>query len=48
MLIVICIEHVSREILEKALLQFTGHIMQTPPAHSALKRGGVRMSDLVK
>lgn len=48
MLIIVCIEHVSQEKLEKALHQFTGRIMQTPPAYSALKRGGVRMSDLVK
>lgn len=41
-------EHVSWKQLEKALCQFKGHIMQTPPAYSAIKRGGVRMSDLIR
>ncbi|HET7268605.1 MAG TPA: tRNA pseudouridine(55) synthase TruB [Oleiagrimonas sp.] len=31
------------EALREALQQFVGHIEQVPPAHSALKRDGVRM-----
>ncbi|MEX2446821.1 MAG: tRNA pseudouridine(55) synthase TruB [Dehalococcoidia bacterium] len=33
--------HVTREAVERALQAFVGEIMQTPPAYSAVKRGGV-------
>lgn len=38
----------SREETEKALLQFTGEILQSPPAYSAIHVGGKRASDLAR
>ena len=36
-------EHVSGEMLREKLTAFRGDIMQTPPAFSALKRGGEKL-----
>ena len=36
-------EHVSSEMLRASLTAFRGNIMQTPPAFSALKRGGEKL-----
>lgn len=33
--------HLSREIVEEAMVAFTGDIQQVPPAYSAVKRNGV-------
>ena len=35
-------EHITRELVENTLPQFTGHIMQVPPAFSACKIDGIR------
>lgn len=35
-------EHVTRELLDGVLPQFTGDIVQYPPIFSAIKQGGVR------
>ncbi len=32
--------HLTEEIIKKATVAFTGEIMQIPPAHSAIKKGG--------
>lgn len=33
-------DHLTEEIIKKATAAFTGEIMQIPPAHSAIKKGG--------
>lgn len=38
----------SQQAIEHALLDFTGKIRQTPPAHSAIKIGGKRACDLLR
>ena len=38
-------EHISKENLEKALVDFQGEISQVPPLYSALKVDGKRLSD---
>ena len=38
-------EHVTKQDLEKVLVNFQGEIMQVPPLYSALKSGGKRFSD---
>jgi tRNA pseudouridine55 synthase len=38
----------SREDLERAAAQFTGPILQVPPAHSAIKQGGKRVYELAR
>ena len=38
----------TREQIEDALPSFTGHIMQAPPAHSAMKVGGKRAYELAR
>ncbi len=35
--------HITRDVLEKARLQFTGSITQTPPVFSAVKQDGKRL-----
>lgn len=35
-------EHLTKDDILKAAQQFTGDIMQVPPAHSAIKKGGKR------
>lgn len=42
------IEHLSKDDLRKAMLQFTGNILQTPPAHSAIKKEGKRVYELAR
>jgi tRNA pseudouridine55 synthase len=41
-------EHITVDMLEKALTKFTGQINQTPPAYSAIKINGVRAYDLAR
>ncbi len=41
-------EHITREDIEAATIQFTGEIMQTPPIHSAVKKEGKRAYDLAR
>ena len=36
--------HITREMIDTTLLQFTGNIMQVPPAYSACKVNGDRAS----
>lgn len=36
-------EHLTEETIRNATLQFTGDIMQLPPAHSAIKKDGKRL-----
>ena len=38
-------EHITKEDLEKVLIEFQGEISQVPPLYSALKVGGKRLSD---
>ncbi|MEM8894877.1 MAG: tRNA pseudouridine(55) synthase, partial [Bacteroidota bacterium] len=33
--------HVTQESMDKAIKELTGHLMQTPPVFSAIKKGGV-------
>ncbi|XP_068876195.1 pseudouridylate synthase TRUB1 isoform X3 [Aphelocoma coerulescens] len=42
------LDQVTKEDLENVLLKFTGDIMQVPPLYSALKKGGERLSTLMK
>ncbi|KAJ8610840.1 hypothetical protein CTAYLR_006456 [Chrysophaeum taylorii] len=41
-------EHVTRETLESALVEFRGDIVQTPPMFSALRSKGKRLYDLAR
>ena len=38
-------QHITKEDLEKVLIEFQGEISQVPPLYSALKVGGKRLSD---
>lgn len=38
-------EHITRQDLEKVLVDFHGEVTQVPPLYSALKVGGKRLSD---
>ncbi len=40
--------HITREQVEEALDAFRGTILQKPPMHSALKRGGKRLYELAR
>src|SRR4051794_36418478 len=40
--------HLTLEIIHAATKQFTGAIMQLPPAHSAIKKGGKRLYELAR
>jgi len=40
--------HLTPEIIHAATKQFTGAIMQVPPAHSAIKKGGKRLYELAR
>ena len=42
------IEHISPEMIDKAINLFKGEILQTPPAHSAIKIKGQRVYDLAR
>lgn len=42
------IEAITPEALQAATLPFTGNILQTPPAHSAIKMGGKRVYELAR
>ena len=41
-------DHITRELLEQTLLQFTGEIMQVPPAFSACNINGKRAYELAR
>ncbi len=41
-------DHVTEEMIHETVKQFTGDIMQTPPAHSAIKKEGKRSYDLAR
>ncbi|HEY6976583.1 MAG TPA: tRNA pseudouridine(55) synthase TruB [Chitinophagaceae bacterium] len=40
--------HLSVEVIHAATKQFTGNIMQLPPAHSAIKKEGRRLYELAR
>ena len=40
--------HLTQDDLQKATLQFTGNILQTPPIHSAIKKDGKRVYELAR
>ena len=42
------VDHLTKEILNKAKAQFTGEISQVPPMHSAVKVGGKRVYELAR
>ena len=42
------IEHITNLQLEEAARQFTGEIMQVPPAHSAIRINGKRVYELAR
>ncbi len=41
-------DHITQEMIETTLQQFTGEIMQVPPAHSAIKQGGQRVYEMAR
>lgn len=41
-------EHITLQDIENVLQQFTGAILQIPPAHSAIKKDGVRVYELAR
>lgn len=41
-------DHLSEDEIKKATSQFTGEIMQVPPAHSAIKQQGKRVYELAR
>jgi tRNA pseudouridine55 synthase len=41
-------DHITAADIEKAVLNFTGDIMQVPPIHSAIKKDGKRSYDLAR
>lgn len=41
-------EHITQEQIREAVKQFTGDIMQRPPIHSAIKKGGKRAYELAR
>lgn len=41
-------DHITEEQVHETVKQFTGNIMQVPPAHSAIKRDGKRSYDLAR
>lgn len=41
-------EHIKKEDIQKIFQLFTGSIMQVPPAHSAIKKDGVRVYELAR
>lgn len=41
-------EHLTEEAISSAANQFTGEILQTPPAHSAIKVEGKRVYELAR
>lgn len=42
------ISHINDELIEKALIQFQGEIMQRPPIFSALKKEGKRLYEFAR
>ncbi|KAL7326524.1 pseudouridine synthase pus4 [Mucor circinelloides] len=41
-------EHLTRDLIEKTLLQFQGHVTQVPPIYSALKMNGKKLYDYAR
>ena len=41
-------DHISNEKIEEATKEFTGEILQIPPAHSAIKVGGKRVYEMAR
>ena len=41
-------EHITTEDIKAATINFVGEILQVPPAHSAIKVGGVRLYNLAR
>ncbi|MFM2338350.1 MAG: tRNA pseudouridine(55) synthase TruB [Bacteroidota bacterium] len=41
-------EHITEAAIQKIIEQFTGEILQIPPAHSAIKVGGKRVYELAR
>jgi tRNA pseudouridine55 synthase len=41
-------DFVTPELLQEATFPFTGEIMQLPPAHSAIKKDGVRLYEMAR
>lgn len=41
-------DHITEEQLKKTAQHFTGALLQTPPAHSAIKQGGKRVYELAR
>lgn len=41
-------EHITRQLIESVLPQFTGDIMQVPPIYSALKKDGKRLYEMAR
>lgn len=41
-------EHLTPTVIQEATRQFTGDILQTPPIHSAIKKGGKRVYELAR
>lgn len=41
-------EHITRDDIERQLVEFLGDIMQVPPMYSALKKDGQRLYDLAR
>lgn len=41
-------EHITQELIEATLPQFTGDIMQVPPVFSALKKDGKRLYEMAR
>nr|CAD7409377.1 unnamed protein product [Timema cristinae] len=41
-------DHITEEMVMTTLKTFVGHVLQTPPKYSALKRNGIRLADLTR
>nr|CAD7457689.1 unnamed protein product [Timema tahoe] len=41
-------DHITEEMVTATLKTFVGHLLQTPPKYSALKRDGIRLADLTR
>ena len=41
-------DHITPALIEETLKQFTGEILQVPPAHSAIKQGGQRVYEMAR
>nr|CAD7606747.1 unnamed protein product [Timema genevievae] len=41
-------DHITEEMVTATLKTFVGHVLQTPPKYSALKRDGIRLAELTR